>query len=68
MTHGQKAAATVRAKRETREAEAAAIRNDKQRALEICRQIRDSVTSTDADRLKAIELLSRYTADAWGKP
>ena len=63
LTRGQKAAATVKARREQQQAEAAAIRNDKQRAIEVCRAIRDSAGSTDADRLKAIELLAMYTAD-----
>lgn len=62
MTRGQKAAATVKARREQQQVEAAAIRNDKQRAIEVCRAIRDSAGSTDADRLKAIELLAQYTA------
>lgn len=53
---------------ERKKAEFEAALNDRQRAIEICREIRDSATSTDADRLKAIELLSRYTADVWSKP
>jgi len=62
LTRGQKAAATVKSKRERQQAEAAAVKNDRQRAIEICRTIRDSAGSTDADRLKAIELLAQYTA------
>ena len=63
LTRAQKAAATTRARRERREAEEAAARNDRKRAIEICREIRDNPDSTDADRLKAIELLAMYTAD-----
>ena len=62
LTARQKAAATVKAKRERQQAEAAAVKNDRQRAIEICRAIRDSAGSTYADRLKAIELLAMYTA------
>lgn len=61
MTQGQ-------TNHERKKAEFEAELNDRQRAIEICREIRDSATSTDADRLKAIELLSRYTADVWSKP
>lgn len=64
LTRAQKATATTRARRERREAEEAAARNDRKRAVEICREIRDNPSSTDADRLKAIELLAQYTADS----
>ena len=57
LTRAQKAAATTRARREQKEAAESAAKNDKQRAIEVCRAIRDGAGSTDADRLKAIELL-----------
>jgi len=63
LTRAQKAAATTRARRERREAEEAAAKNDVVRAIAVCRTIRDAADSTDADRLKAIELLAMYTAD-----
>lgn len=67
----QKAAAevkrqeTYRKKREQREAERQeqhAQYNDKLRARELCRQIRDSAESTTEERLRAMELLQTLTA------
>lgn len=64
MTAAEKRAATTRARREQREAAEAAAKNDVVRAIAVCRTIRDAADSTDADRLKAIELLAMYTADS----
>lgn len=71
MTTEQRAAAnekrraTYEAKRQQRQAdkeEYAARRTDTQRAITVCREIRDNENSTDADKLKAIELLLTLTA------
>lgn len=61
LTRAQKAAATTRARRERREAEEAAARNDRKRAVEICREIRDNPDSSDADKLRALVVLAQYT-------
>lgn len=56
---------TYRKKREQREAERQeqhAQYNDKLRARELCRQIRDSAESTTEERLRAMELLQTLTA------
>ena len=58
MTAGQ----TNHARHERKKAEFEAELNDRKRAIEICREIRDKPDSSDADRLKAIELLAQYTA------
>lgn len=56
-----KAAATTKARRERRDAEEKARRNDRQRAIELCREIRDSPDSTDRDKLDAIRMLAALT-------
>lgn len=56
-----KAAATVKARRERRDAEAEAQRNDRHRAIELCREIRDNPDSTDRDKLDAIKMLAALT-------
>ncbi len=56
-----KAAATAKARRERRDAEAKAKRNDRQRAIELCREIRDNPDSTDRDKLDAIKMLAALT-------
>lgn len=71
MTDEQKAAAnekrraTYEAKRQREQAdkeEYRARRDDRQRAIDICRQIRDNPDSTDREKLDAIKMLSDLTA------
>lgn len=45
------------ARKERREAEAAARAEDDRKALEICRSIRDNPEASDADRLQAIRMI-----------
>lgn len=51
-----------RAQEEAAAAERNAQYNDKLRARELCRQIRDSAESTTEERLRAMELLRTLTA------
>lgn len=60
-----KRSATYAAKREREQAakeEYAARRDDQQRAIDICRQIRDNPDSSDRDKLDAIKMLLELTA------
>lgn len=56
-----KAAQTVRERKERKAAEEQAQRNDRQRAIDVCRSIRDSADSTDRDKLDAIKMLAELT-------
>ena len=51
---------TNHARHERKKAEFEAELNDRKRAIEICREIRDNPDSSDADKLRAIVLLARY--------
>ena len=57
MTAGEKAAATRQQHREAERSKAALAKADKEKALEVCRQIRDDPQALPADRLEAIRLL-----------
>ena len=57
MTTGQKAAETRQQHREAQKAREAQARADKEKALEVCRLIRDDPAAAHADRLEAIRLL-----------
>lgn len=57
MTPAQKAAATRRERKQSEKDKDAAIRNDRERAIQICREIRDNPAAADHDRLDAIRLL-----------
>lgn len=56
-----KAAQTVKDKKDRERAERDAHRNDRQRAIDICRGIRDNPDSTDRDKLDAIQILRELT-------
>ena len=57
MTQSEKSAATATAHREARRAAFQEALNDKRRAAEVCRAVRDDPNATAADKLKAVELL-----------
>ncbi|MBQ9662143.1 MAG: hypothetical protein IJV40_03190 [Oscillospiraceae bacterium] len=61
LTPAEKAALTRRERTERKQDEIAAARNDKIRAVEICRQIRDNPAAADRDKLDAIRLLRSFT-------
>ena len=46
-----------RERKERREAEERADANDRRAALELCRKIRDDESASNADRLRAVELI-----------
>ena len=56
-----KAAATRKERHEAQKARFRAELNDRDRALEICRRIRDDETASDADRLEAIRMIAKIT-------
>ena len=56
-----KAAQTVKDKKDRERAERDAHRNDRQRAIDICRGIRDNPDSPDRDKLDAIQILRELT-------
>ena len=58
-----KAGATRHEKREREREESRQRHRDGERALAVCREIRDSETATDRDRLKAVELLLALKKD-----
>ena len=58
MTAGQ----TNHERHERKKAEFEAQLNDRKRAIEICREIRDNPDSSDADKLRALVILAQYTA------
>lgn len=62
MTPAEKAIATKTERKQREQEESAARKNDRVRAVEVCRQIRDDESAANADRLKAIELLYSLTA------
>lgn len=57
MTAGQ----TNHIRHERKKAEFEAELNDRKRAIEICREIRDNPDSSDADKLRALVILAQYT-------
>ena len=57
MTRGQ----TNHERHERKKEEFEAALNDRQRAIAICRQVRDDPDSSDSDKLRAIVILSKYT-------
>lgn len=61
LTPAQKAAQTRAEREERKNATNAAIKNDRIRAIEICREIRDNPAAADHDRLDAIRLLGSLT-------
>lgn len=61
LTRAEKAAATNRARKQQREERWRQQREDNEKAAAILRQIRDDEMSTNSERIKAIELLSKYT-------
>ena len=46
-----------RERKERRQAEERADANDRRAALELCRKIRDDESASNADRLRAVELI-----------
>ena len=62
LTRAEKAAATNRARKQQREERWRQQREDNEKALEILRQIRDDPLSTNAEKLRAIELLGKRTS------
>lgn len=61
LTPAQKAAQTRAERAERKNAKDAAIKNDRIRAIEICREIRDNPAAADRDKLDAIRLLCSLT-------
>lgn len=61
LTPAQKAAATRKERIQSARDKDAAIRNDRERAIQICREIRDNPAAADHDRLDAIRLLCSLT-------
>ena len=61
MTPAQKAAQTRAERAERKQSKDDAIRNDRERAIQICREIRDNPAAADHDRLDAIRLLCSLT-------
>lgn len=57
-----KGAATLRARKSAERECARAMREDRENALRICREIRDNPNAADADRLKAIGLIAEITS------
>lgn len=57
-----KAGATMHKRSVEWKEELAAQSNDKKRAIEICRTIRDNPDSTDRDKLDAINIIRELTA------
>ena len=61
MTPAQKAGQTLHERKEREKAAREQARHDKERAIEVCRQIRDNPLSTDAERLEAVKMLDKLT-------
>ena len=62
MSRGAKAAQTAKERREERNRDFTERLKDRERAISVCRAIRDDENAADRDRLKAIELLTALTA------
>lgn len=60
LTRAQKAAATNKARKQRREEEWRQELEDRRRAAEILRQIRDDPLSSNSEKIKAIELLQHF--------
>ena len=63
MTRGQKAAQTAKERKDRERDEAAALRNDRERELQVLRLIRDSDKCFPRDRIEAIRLLREIRKD-----
>ena len=61
MTPAQKGAQTARERRERRKQECAERLRDSDRAIAVCRSIRDDENAADADRLEAVKILYSLT-------
>ena len=61
LTPAQKAAQTRAERAERKQSKDDAIKNDRIRAIEICREIRDNPAAADRDKLDAIRLLCSLT-------
>lgn len=61
MTPAEKAIATKAERKQREQEESAARKNDRVRALEVCRAIRDDEAVRTSDRLEAIRLLRELT-------
>ncbi len=61
MTPAQKGAQTARERRERRKQEFAERLRDSDRAIAVCRSIRDDENAADADRLEAVKILYSIT-------
>ncbi len=59
MTQSEKSSATAAAHREARRKALMEAVNDRRRAAEVCRAVRDDAGSTAADKLWAVELLMK---------
>lgn len=59
MTQSEKSSATAAAHREARRKALMETVNDRRRAAEVCRAVRDDAGATAAERLNAVELLLR---------
>lgn len=62
LTRGQKAAQTTKERKDRYEQRQAALRNDKERELQVLREIRDDPTASNSDKLEAVRLLRQITA------
>jgi len=59
LTQSEKSSATARAHHEARQAAFREALNDRRRAAEVCRAVRDDASSTAADKLWACEILMK---------
>lgn len=61
MTPQQRAGQTLHERKEREKAARTQARLDRERAIAVCREIRDNPACTDAERLEAIKLLDKLT-------
>lgn len=64
LTPQQRAGHTLHERKEREKAAREQARLDRERAITVCREIRDNPACTDAERLGAIKLLDRLTRKA----
>lgn len=61
MTPQQKAGQTLHERKEREKERLRAAREDVERALTLCRSIRDDENAADADRLEAVKIIASIT-------
>ena len=63
MTPQQKAGRTLHERKEREKERLRAAREDVEKALTLCRSIRDDENATDADRLAAVKIIMSITQE-----